>query len=76
MEKLRVKDFEIKCYRVGSRIIGKPEYMYKIIYHAPNGKEIRLNKEYSRKADAQRHIREAIKIAEMLRAEPKTLFGD
>ena len=64
---IRTKDFEIKCYRTGTRIRHSPEYVYYILYTAPNtGKQVRLNREFARKCDAQNYIKETIKITKQL----------
>lgn len=62
-----VKDFEIWSFRCGSRLQGGPEWAYEIIYHAPDGKTVMLNKICYKYEAARQHIRQTIKIAEEMR---------
>ena len=57
------KDFEIKSYYAGNRIANKPQYAYKIIYHAADGKTKQMNEIFYTKEAAKKYISETVKKA-------------
>ena len=64
---LFIKDFEIRSFRAGSRIQNGPEWSYEIIYRAPSGKSVRLERTFATKGAAKKYIRETIKLANLMR---------
>lgn len=68
MRTFKVKDFEIRSFRCGSRLQNGAEWAYAIYYNAANGKQVRLNKVCYTKKAAEQYVRETIKLAELLKA--------
>lgn len=57
MEKIRCKDFEIKSFRIGSRIKGGAEYAYRVMYDGRTSDKV-----FYRKEDARKAISKAVRI--------------
>lgn len=66
MKKILIKDFNIVSFRYGSRLQNGPEWAYKIVYCAPNGKRVQLDHICFTKKAALAYIRETVKLAEAL----------
>lgn len=66
IKKVLIKDFEIKSFWYGSRLQGGPEWAYKIVYCAHDGRRIVLDKVCFTKKAAEQYIRETVKITKEL----------
>lgn len=59
----KCKDCEIVSFRCGSRLQNGPEWAYRVIYHAPNGKSVELAKVFYTKESARQYIRKVVSAA-------------
>lgn len=66
MERIKVKDFEIRCEYTGSRISSNPYEVYYYIVYKPTGKRIADTKFY-KKADATRWLSRTVEAANNIR---------
>lgn len=61
--KLKCKDFEIKSYYTGNRIANTPQYAYKVIYNAEDGRTLEMKEKFYNKNDAKKYISKTVRIA-------------
>lgn len=59
----KCKDFEIKAYWTGNRLANSAEWLYTVIYHAPDGRSKDLNCGFGTKREAQKYISATVKKA-------------
>lgn len=64
--KLKCKDFEIKGYFAGNRIANKPQYAYKVIYNAADGRTKEMNEKFYTKEAAQKYISKTVRTANII----------
>lgn len=57
------KQFTIKSEWCGSRLEGGSDWIYRIYFNAPNGKQIEMKEKFFRKEDAKKYISRLCKLA-------------
>ena len=64
--KVRCKDFSIKSIYIGSRLRNGPQWGYRVIYTAPDGRDTCLGETFYRKVDAKRAISAQVRLMNRL----------